>query len=296
MAAPEIVHPVQDTGWDTTGMEIHWVDVFATGPLTGNPLAVVMGDALPPDAAMQRLAAELGLSETVFAARAREPEVRIFTPEAEIPLAGHPTVGAAWVLRRAGWIGDDGVLRTRAGAIPVRAGARGASMTRSGPVCRGMADSAALARCLGARATGDAPIWDAGLPQAMLPVERLDDLSPDHAALRALGEGEGWVGVSAYVATGSDADARAEVRHFAAPIGIDEDPVTGSAAGALGAALSAGRGADLQLTVLQGHHVGRPGEVRVTVRHGHGGPTDVTVGGAVVPVMRGTVGAEALGG
>lgn len=277
-------------------MEIHWVDVFATGPLTGNPLAVVMGDALPPDRAMQVLAAELGLSETVFAARAGEPEVRIFTPEAEIPLAGHPTVGAAWVLRRAGWIGDHGVLRTRAGAIAVRAGADGASMTRTGPVHRGMADAVALARCLGARATGDAPIWDAGLPQAMLPVERLDALSPDHAALRALGGREGWAGVSAYVATGAGTDLAAEVRHFAAPIGIPEDPVTGSAAGALGVALAAREGTALRLTVRQGHHMGRPGEVRVTVDHDGHGPSSVTVGGAVVPVMHGYVGAEALGG
>jgi trans-2,3-dihydro-3-hydroxyanthranilate isomerase len=277
-------------------MEIHWVDVFASGPLTGNPLAVVMGEELPPAAAMQRFAAELGLSETVFAARAREPVVRIFTPEAEIPLAGHPTVGAAWVLRQCGWIGDEGLLSTQAGPITVRAGDDGASMTRTGPVRRGTADAGELARCLGARATGDAPIWDAGLPQAMLPVERLDDLSPDHAALRALGQREGWAGVSAYVVNHPGDPACAEVRHFAAPIGIDEDPVTGSAAGALGAALSAGRGADLALTVLQGHHMGRAGEVRVSVEHGAHGPEAVTVGGAVVPVMRGHVGVEALGG
>lgn len=277
-------------------MEIHWVDVFASGPLTGNPLAVVMGDELPAAGVMQRFAAELGLSETVFAARAREPVVRIFTPEAEIPLAGHPTVGAAWVLRRCGWIGDEGVVSTQAGPIAVRAGDDDAWMTRTGPVRRGMADAGELARCLGTRAMGDAPIWDAGLPQAMLPVERLDDLSPDHAALRALGQREGWAGVSAYVVTHPGDHSRAEVRHFAAPIGIDEDPVTGSAAGALGAALSAGRGAHLGLTVLQGHHMGRAGEVRVSVEHGDDGPEAVTVGGAVVPVMRGRVGAEALGG
>lgn len=277
-------------------MEIHWVDVFATGPLTGNPLAVVMGDELPPARAMQALAAELGLSETVFAAHADDPVVRIFTPEAEIPLAGHPTVGAAWVLRRCGWIGDEGVLSTQAGPIAVRAGDSGASMTRTGPVRRGTADAGELARCLGARATGDAPIWDAGLPQAMLPVERLDDLSPDHAALRALGLREGWAGVSAYVVTRPGTDAWAEVRHFAAPIGIDEDPVTGSAAGSLGAALSAQRRGPLGLTVLQGHHMGRAGEVRVSVEHGDAGPRAVTVGGAVVPVMRGHVFADALGG
>jgi trans-2,3-dihydro-3-hydroxyanthranilate isomerase len=277
-------------------MEMHWVDVFATGPLSGNPLAVVMGDELPPPAVMQRLAAELALSESVFAARAGEPVLRIFTPEAEIPLAGHPMVGAAWVLRQAGWIGDQGVLRTPGGDIPVRADDAGAAMTRTGPAHRGMADAAALAECLGARHTGEAPIWDAGLPQVMLPVERLDDLAPDHAALRERGRLEGWAGVSAYVATATGDQAEAEVRHFAAPIGIPEDPVTGSAAGALGAALAARHGGGLNLRVRQGHHMGRPGEVRVAVEHDGHGPRAVTIGGPVVPVLSGHIGPGALEG
>ncbi|MEO2057688.1 MAG: PhzF family phenazine biosynthesis protein, partial [Thermoleophilia bacterium] len=77
-------------------MDIHWVDVFATGPLSGNPLAVLIGDHLPSTGRMQALAAEIGLSETVFAVPGDMPRLRIFTPVAEIPLAGHPLVGAAW--------------------------------------------------------------------------------------------------------------------------------------------------------------------------------------------------------
>ena len=275
-------------------MDIHWVDVFATAPLSGNPLAVITAPAMPGDGAMQRLAAELGLSETVFAVPGDPPRLRIFTPEAEIPLAGHPLVGAAWVLRRIGWVGSEAMLSTPAGDIPVQADDHGAAMTRTGPVSPGHADTGAVAECLGGRAVGDAPIWDAGLPQVMLEVADLDGLSPDHDALRLQARAEGWAGVSAYVVRGRDTGAvEAEVRHFASPIGIPEDPVTGSAAGALGAALAArgdsdGRGG-LRLVVRQGRHLGRDGLVQVDVAGGPGGPTAVTIGGAVVPVMAGII-------
>ncbi len=279
-------------------MDIHWVDVFATGPLSGNPLAVITGDAVMPAEHMQRLAAEIGLSETVFAVPGAPPALRIFTPVTELPLAGHPVVGAAWVLRNIGWIGDEGVLRTAGGDVVVQADDEGAAMTHAGAARRGLADARAVAACLGAHPLGEAPIWDAGLPQVMLEVQDLDALSPDHDALRAFGRDEGWAGVSAYVLHEHGDPTVAEVRHFAAPIGIAEDPVTGSAAGALGAALAArGTGrAGLRVTVRQGHHVGHPGEVHVRVIAGSDGTTTVTVGGAVVPVMAGTIRRDILPG
>ena len=280
-------------------MDFHWVDVFATGPLSGNPLVVVTGDRMPSADRMQRLAAEFGVSETVFAEPAPCPRLRIFTPEAEIPMAGHPLVGAAWVLRHIGWTGDDAVLSAPGGDVAVRADDDGAWMTRTGPAPRGHADARALAALLGATAVGDAPIWHAGLAQAMLEVTDLEGLAPDHEGLRAQGAAEGWDGVSAYVIRDDGRDAAgggvvAEVRHFAAPIGIPEDPVTGSAAAALGACLSARGALDAPgeglLTVLQGRHVGRPGRVEVQVESGPDGPRAVTVGGAVVPVATGGIG------
>jgi len=272
-------------------MDFHWVDVFATGPLTGNPLAVITGDGLPPTDAMQSIAAELGLSETVFAAPGAVPRLRIFTPEAEIPMAGHPLVGAAWVLRRIGWIGDDATVSAPGGVVTVAADEAGARMTRTGPSHGGHADAGAIAECLGARAMGDAQIWNAGLPQVMLEVDDLHGLAADPHALRERGREEGWAGVSAYVLR-DGLQPVAEVRHFAAPIGIPEDPVTGSAAAALGAHLAA-RGlrtgdGTLHLTVLQGHHMGRAGRVDVLVDVGPDGPRAVTVGGQVVPVVTGT--------
>jgi trans-2,3-dihydro-3-hydroxyanthranilate isomerase len=287
-------------------MELTWVDVFAIGPRSGNPLAVITVAVMPPAEDMQGIAAELALSETVFAVPGATPDtpptLRIFTPEAEIPLAGHPLVGAAWVLRRRGWIGSTGTLRTPAGDITVAADPAGGRMTRTGPVHRSDVGAGAIRDALGggsgARVT--APVWDAGLPQVMLPVDDLAALAPDHARLRDLGTGA-WAGISAYrMRTASGADAgegeglHAEVRHFAAPIGIAEDPVTGSAAGALGAALAAEghrTGHDrLDLTVHQGHHMGRPGRVRVEVAIVRGVPASVRVGGAVIPFLTGRIG------
>src|SRR4029077_16380804 len=81
---------------------IHIVDVFTERALTGNQLAVVLGaDGIPPDV-MQRVAREMNFSETTFVMTPSQPgnaaRVRIFTPEIELPFAGHPTVGTAWVL------------------------------------------------------------------------------------------------------------------------------------------------------------------------------------------------------
>ncbi len=281
-------------------MRLNWVDVFATAPLTGNPLAVITDAAMPPPEGMQAIATELGLSETVFATPGAVPDVRIFTPVAEIPLAGHPLVGTAWVLRRLGWIGDDAVLRTPGGDIPVHADDSGAHMTRTGPAKRGDANAGDIADALDATATGPAPIWDAGLAQAMLPVDDLASLRADHGRLRHLAARDGWVGVSAYRLEATGRIVRAEVRHFAAPIGIDEDPVTGSAAAALGCALFAAgtrtRTDGLDLVIRQGHHMGRPGRVDVSVRRDGAGVLAVRVGGAVMPVMDGTSGQGTVAG
>jgi len=279
---------------DITAARIRWVDVFATGPLTGNPLAVVLCDTHPPRDAMQALAAELGLSETVFAARGDRPSLRIFTPATEIPMAGHPLVGCAWVLHDEGWTGTEATLVTPGGDVTVSADSTGADVAPPPPhqVCDVSADE--VARALGTTATGMAPVWNAGLSQVMLAVEHPQSLVPDHEALLALGIRDGWHGVSAYrIEQAAPGMVIAEVRHFAMPIGIAEDPVTGSAAGALGAALAAaGHAAQgaLHLTVRQGHGLGRAGEVRVAVQAEGNVPTALRVGGRVLPVMQGTIG------
>ena len=284
----------------TASAEIHWVDVFATRPLTGNPLAVILCEAPWDNARMQAMAAELGLSETVFAQRALEPALRIFTPSTEIPMAGHPLVGAAWVLHHQEWIADRAVLRAPGGDVAVAIRASEAFVVPPAPRHIADVDADELAAALGTTGTGTTPIWHAGLPQAMLAVDDPHALRPDHDALLALGMRDGWAGVSAYrVVDSSPGRITAEVRHFAAPIGIPEDPVTGSAAGALGAALTcAGHGENglLHLEIRQGHSMGRPGKVRVIVGITDGAPVTLEVGGTVVPIMSGVIGSTIAAG
>jgi predicted PhzF superfamily epimerase YddE/YHI9 len=119
-------------------------------------------------------------------------------------------------------------------------------------------------------------------------------LAHEHALAGArLGERDGWIGVSVYVLPEpGDERLRVDVRHFAPLVGVPEDPVTGSAAGALGACLAAagvGGPADLEMVVCQGASLGRPGEVAVRVASDGGAPRRVRVGGRVVPLFEGRV-------
>jgi trans-2,3-dihydro-3-hydroxyanthranilate isomerase len=136
----------------------------------------------------------------------------------------------------------------------------------------------------------------------MLAVDGLDELArarPDGAAIAALGNAGGWLGVSIYaLEEAAPGRATARVRHFAPGAGVLEDPVTGSAAGALGACLAAGglaAGGALELTVHQGAGLGRPGTVDVRVSAPDGRPERVEAGGRVVPVLSGHIGPGALG-
>lgn len=278
-----------------------WVDVFAAEAMTGNPLAVVLDADAWPGGRMQAFAAELGISETAFVLDPRDGgdhRVRIFTPVRELPMAGHPVVGSAWVLRAAGQIGERAVLETDAGPLAVRVRGSVATMDQATPAAGAEVDGEEAARAAGVRLAGGAPparIWSTGVPQLMLPadLDALESARPDHEALRALGERDGWVGVSVYAVTGSRDDRLlARVRHFAPLLGVPEDPVTGSAAGALGACLAAhgvSSGDDLELVVTQGAAGGRGGEVAVRVRSAGGVPSRVRVGGRVVPLFEGHV-------
>ncbi|MEW6583233.1 MAG: PhzF family phenazine biosynthesis protein [Actinomycetota bacterium] len=283
---------------------IVWVDVFAPRPLSGNPLAVVLEPEDLDTERMQRLAAELGLSETVFVFPPDSPSaaarLRIFTPAAELPVAGHPVVGAAWVMHAAGDMSADGVVETGVGPLRVRVSGQVATMMQATPEAGALVDADEVAAACGVAAAGagEAPapaqVWSTGVPQLMLPVadtEVLAGARPDAAALARLGERDGWRGVSLYTLTGRDAGrVEAQVRHFAPGIGVLEDPATGSAAGGLGSCLAAaglGDGAALQLVVRQGAEMGRPGEIAVRVTVQGGVPRRVQVGGRVVPLFQG---------
>jgi trans-2,3-dihydro-3-hydroxyanthranilate isomerase len=297
----------------------HQLDVFTTTPLAGNPLAV-FPDARGMDAAtMQALAREMNLSETTFVlpSETATRRVRFFTPAAEIPLAGHPTIGTWWLLAELGLIPDLPALgparvtqETGRGVLPVDLELKDGrpvtvEMTQATPEWGAVVtDRAALARALGGGADlladGPAPqVVSTALPQLMVPVRAraaLRDLPSGGtggglaAALRALG-----TDCAMLYAAGDAADPTAHCRMFAPGLGVPEDPATGSAAGALGAYLvrhrvAVPRNGVVRLSFEQGVDIGRPSRIAVQVRCDAAGDiTEVRVGGAAVRVITGDV-------
>ena len=166
------------------------VDVFAREPLAGNALAVFPDPGSVEPDRMQRIARETNLSETTFVTEIHPDgyDVRIFTPTEELPFAGHPTLGTAWVLRSLGAVAGDAVTqRSPAGETPVtfdgdrvwleRTGAPGEDLPKVGPVLEALGleqqDVGFDAVALGGASVRLAPaVANAGLDQLMLPIGR----------------------------------------------------------------------------------------------------------------------------
>ncbi len=268
------------------------VDVFTAEALRGNPLAVVVdGDGLS-DAQMAEFAKWTNLSETSFLLPPTDPSadyrVRIFTPGGELPFAGHPTLGSCFAWLAAGGVPKDPacvVQQCQVGLVPVRReGTRlafAAPATRVEPVEPALIEQ--LLPVLGLRpAEVRGAAWLTNGPRQLAleldsaaTVLRLD---PDHAALKHLTN----AGVVGRHAAGGPADF--EVRFFAAPIGIAEDPVTGSLNANLARWLMADGRAPRRYTAAQGTRMGRAGRVYL-----HDDGQSVWVGGDVVPLVEGQV-------
>lgn len=261
------------------------VDVFTDEALSGNPLAVFTNAAgVEPDV-MQRLARELNLSETAFvlpAARGATAQVRIFTPRRELPFAGHPLIGTAYVLARSAPIGVARLL-TGVGPVDVEverdAGfVRRCVMTQPEPRFGPGPDPDALAAVLGVPAAGEVVTADNGLRSVLVPVERLGALEPPTARAAA------GLGVTAICAYAAPAGATVRCRVFLPDAGVPEDPATGSTAGPLGVhLLRRGLVPAGPLEVHQGEDMGRPSLIEVEVAANR----PPRVGGSCVPVARG---------
>jgi trans-2,3-dihydro-3-hydroxyanthranilate isomerase len=269
------------------------VDVFTEVPFAGNQLCVVPDPPLGLETAnMAMLASEIGFSETTYATAIREDgyDVRIFTPVEELPFAGHPTLGTAFVLASEGRVTQSLVQTSAAGDVPVDVDlARGfAWMHQLPPVMHDpVRDRAAVARAAGldvADLVDDLPIVAAstGLAHLMVPVG-------DEAALRrAKRDDAGCAAVCAANAAESlylftvRADGDVMARMFDRGAQIGEDPATGSAAGPLGAYLATHglAGAPGSVVIAQGEMVGRASFLHVDVQP-DGDAYSVRVGGGV---------------
>jgi trans-2,3-dihydro-3-hydroxyanthranilate isomerase len=285
------------------------VDVFTEEVLAGNYLAVVLDAVGLTDAEMQAIAREMNLSETTFVLAPTRADcaarVRIFTPSRELPFAGHPTVGTAWVLAREGRF-PSGARRVNLeegiGAVEVELEGDPAAPTflwmrhRDATFGPARADRAAVARALGlaeADVLPGAPIESGSTGNAFLYVPLRDAATVDRIAVdpRALGEVAGPDGVGVFVFAPERGAPRVYSRMFAPHNGIPEDPATGSASGALGAYLVrhglVPAGDAVRIVSEQGVKMGRRSLVHVRLRVRDGRPTDLAVGGSVVPVLDG---------
>jgi trans-2,3-dihydro-3-hydroxyanthranilate isomerase len=276
-------------------LRISWVDVFTDRPFAGNPLAVVTAaDGLGTDQ-MQTLAAELGLSETVFVSEGVR-RLRIFTPSGELPLAGHPVVGTTVELGRLGLL-DDGVhvFQTGVGDTPVELRDGVATMTQPDLRVHRELDPAECASLLGlerGEVVGTPAACETAVPQGFAQVRdraTLDRVRPDLPGIERFDQDA--IGLAAWCEDGSDL----AMRFFAPRMGISEDPATGSAAGAL-AALRVKRGAAPgRVTVRQGEQIGRLSVMHVEIGGEPGRPEQVRVSGTAVPVLQATMEADLLG-
>ena len=295
-------------------MRLHYdiVDVFTDRPFAGNQLAVVRGaDGLSTEQC-QQIAREFGFSETTFPASqvvdGREYSTRIFTPEQEIPFAGHPTLGTAWVLRESGLLTEqEGTQVCGAGRIGVRFTGERVELSATprdlaGPLDQDLVRD--LLRLVGlslSDVSGEAWVAGCGLSFVHLPVteEAVVRAVPASRSFGALADrlaAAGPVedlcdGLNVYAVAGEAPALSVHSRVFVPGVGVPEDPATGSAAAGLGMALVAsgqlpegGR-----YDIVQGIEMGRPSKLHCRVEATGGTAERCHVAGQVQPVASGEI-------
>ncbi len=269
------------------------VDVFTAVPFKGNPVAVVLDGEGLSDAEMQSFANWTNLSETTFVLPPSDPaadyRVRIFTPKAELPFAGHPTLGTAHAVIEAGIAAPhDGQLvqQCAVGLVELTVGEGALSFRLPRYAVADAPDpEEAIAWIGGAALRGGAKAVDVGpvwLIAELTEIAALENLQHDPARLTAYYEQYGLTGATLFAADGD----RVVVRSFAPGDGIPEDPVCGSGNGAVAAyRLAEGQvGSGDAYRASQGRQLGRDGwiDIRFDV-------DDIHVGGDCVTCVRGEV-------
>jgi len=285
---------------------LHIVDVFAREPYTGNQLAVVTDAGGLDGETMHAIAGEMDYSETTFVTGPPDEgawPVRIFTPSAEIPFAGHPTLGTAAVIRD--HLADDRpdtvTLDLEVGEIPVTVDAAGDRetlwMTQREPTFGERLDHDALADVLGLPTDaldGEWPVQvvSTGLPTIVVPLSdraALAAIDLDRAAYDRVTGDRDAKNVLAFCPDPREPDNDPVVRVFVPFYDVPEDPAPGSSNGCLAAYLARQEyfgGPTVDLRVEQGYEVGRPSLLHIDA-DATGDAVTVEVGGSVVPVARG---------
>lgn len=283
------------------------VDVFTDRRFGGNPLAVFTDARGMPASVMQALAAEFNLSETTFVLPPEDPantaRMRIFHRTAELPFAGHPSVGTGYVLARAGLCDGDTIrLEVPAGIVVVEleragdGGVLGGRITAPQPLSTGAeVPREAIAACVsldaGAIRIDAHPPIVASMGNAYIIAEvepdALDRALPDLRAFRQARQSHPVTGERFSLLIYSRREDAIRARMFAPLAGTFEDPATGSANAPLaGLLLSLTSDDDAAFTVMQGEAMGRPSRLQLTASRNGDGIT-ATVAGRCVPVLSG---------
>jgi trans-2,3-dihydro-3-hydroxyanthranilate isomerase len=290
------------------------LDVFTRRRYAGNPLAVVLESDGLDGAAMQAVAREFNLSETVFvlppADAAHRARLRIFTPTSELPFAGHPTVGSAVLLNRIdGGSGrrdivvEEGIgpVRCAVEAIDADTGRARFTLAKLPEHAGPLGDRAAIAAALGL-AAGDIGFdtfvpgrWSAGVLFSFVPLAGLDAMRRCRVNTAhwtaAFGEGHG-TGAYVFCRETVEPGPAFHTRMFAPLAGIPEDPATGSGAAALAGVIARyGRPADgeHELAIEQGYEMGRPSLIRLSMTVKAGQLTAGAIAGEAVVASEGTI-------
>jgi trans-2,3-dihydro-3-hydroxyanthranilate isomerase len=292
------------------------VDVFTERQFGGNPLAVVLDAQGLSTGQMQSIASEFNYSETTFVLPPKDAshstEVRIFTPRSEIPFAGHPNVGTAYVLARSDAARTAPrrlIFEEKAGLVPVEilmdgTDVIGAELTAPEPLTRRSRVSIDdVARCLCLESADlksdeyEPQVISVGLPFLVAELksrEALRRAKPDIAAHAEILPLDGADAIYVYTRDTAEGDPSCDLaaRMFSPLAGIVEDPATGSATVAVAAMLAeevSERDAEIRMRVGQGVDMGRPSLLLTRVRKRNGKIESAHVGGRCVPVMKGTL-------
>ncbi|MBW1606398.1 PhzF family phenazine biosynthesis protein [Lactobacillus sp. Sy-1] len=275
------------------------VDVFTNVPYQGNPVAVVMnGDGLT-DQQMHQIANWIHLSETTFVCQPTDPEadyqLRIFTPNNELPFAGHPTIGSAHAVLQGGLKPKhDGFLVQECKKGLVKIYKHGEELSFTLPEPERTVLSAEKNQLISAAL--DIPVTDFKISEKVdvgavwytiqvKDAHQVVTTSPDMKLLAELSE-PGVSGVTIFGATSAGSDVKFEVRSFAPAEGADEDPVCGSGNGCVAALVKAEHLVDGdQYTAGQGQCLGRNGKVKVRITDGQ----PILVGGNAVVCIEGQI-------
>ncbi|HYM37093.1 MAG TPA: PhzF family phenazine biosynthesis protein [Nitrospiraceae bacterium] len=301
-------------------LKFHQADVFTDEPFGGNPVAVLPDVKGLADDELQKIAREMNLSETVFVFPPTDPKasakVRIFTPTQEIPFAGHPILGTFYILGKLKRLPLKEPITSlfyecNIGVFPIELRVHKGEilrvvMTQPKPEFLGKVDTPegmmeiAMALGMDKRAIADSKfpieVVSTGLPVMIVPVRTLTavrSIVPNPTAITELCRRYGANGIMVFTTVTVDEFSTVHTRMFASPIGILEDPATGSASGALGAYLVQNGVVEVAITTEiiseQGYEMDRPSRIIIQVESDDDIIQEVKVGGEVVMVIEGTI-------